>query len=312
MKHSWRRAALGIVAVAALMLAVAGCGDDDDGGGGGGSAGGPTIRMSSQDFGEQKTLAQVYGQYLQSRGFDVEIQRPIGARTQIFKTMDAGKLDLVIDYAGSAAAELDPDGKAGKASPDPDETAARLNAAIKLSGKPFVAAKIARAQDANALVAEAGWAKENGITKISDLAAIQDEVVFGGAPECVTRPECIPGYKSVYGITFKEVKSLAYGPPLVEGLKAGDVQVIQYQTTGPEIADGTFVVLEDDKGLLSADPVVPILREAVADQKLIDALNSLSAELTTEDLAAWNKSTDVDKEEPKDVATAWLEEKGLD
>jgi osmoprotectant transport system substrate-binding protein len=95
-------------------------------------------------------------------------------------------------------------------------------------------------------------------------------------------------------------------------LKAGDVQVIQYGTTGPELADGSFVALEDDKGLLSADPVVPLIRDEIADQKLIDALNSLSAELTTEDLAKWNKSTELDKEEPADVATAWLQDKGLD
>ena len=36
-----------------------------------------------------------------------------------------------------------------------------------------------------------------------------------------------------------------------------------------------------------------------------------SAEITTEDLAAWNQATDVDKEDPADVAQAWLEEKGL-
>ena len=310
MKHSWRRAVLAIAAVAVLTLAAAGCGDDDDGGGGS-SASGPKITLSSQDFGEQKTLAQVYGQYLKSRGFNVVIQKPIGARTQIYKTIEAGKLDMVIDYAGSAASELDPDGKAGKPSPSPDATAARLKAAIKQSGAPMVPAKISEAQDANALVAEKSWAEKNNVTKISDLAPIQDQVVFGGAPECVTRPECIPGYKSLYGITFKDVKKLAYGPPLVEGLKAGDVQVIQYGTTGPELADGAFVALEDDKGLLSADPVVPLIRDEIADQKLIDALNSLSAELTTEDLAKWNKSTELDKEEPADVATAWLEDKGL-
>ena len=44
---------------------------------------------------------------------------------------------------------------------------------------------------------------------------------------------------------------------------------------------------------------------------LADALNELSALITTEDLIAWNVSTDIDKEEPADVATAWLEEKGL-
>ena len=33
--------------------------------------------------------------------------------------------------------------------------------------------------------------------------------------------------------------------------------------------------------------------------------------ITTEDLIAWNTSTDIDKEESDTVATDWLESKGL-
>ena len=56
------------------------------------------------------------------------------------------------------------------------------------------------------------------------------------------------------------------------------MQVAQYQTTAPEIADGTIVVLTDDKGLFSADNIVPVLRKALADAygtKLSDAINAL-------------------------------------
>ena len=92
------------------------------------------------------------------------------------------------------------------------------------------------------------------------------------------------------------------------------MQVAQYQTTAPQLASGDFVELEDDKGLLSADNIVPVLRADLAEEygdALADAINELSALITTEDLIAWNVSTDIDKEEPADVATAWLEEKGL-
>ena len=71
------------------------------------------------------------------------------------------------------------------------------------------------------------------------------------------------------------------------------------------------MVLEDDKGLLSADNVVPVVAAAKADKDLIAALDELSKQLTTEDLIGWNVKTDIDKEDPVDVATAWLKEKGL-
>ena len=34
---------------------------------------GPTIRLRGQDFSESVTLAEVYGQYLKAKGYDVEI-----------------------------------------------------------------------------------------------------------------------------------------------------------------------------------------------------------------------------------------------
>ena len=171
----------------------------------------------------------------------------------------------------------------------------------------------AEAEDANALVALASWAEDNDVTTISDLADV-DDVKLGAAEDCRERTDCLLGYQDVYGLDFSEFVALEYGPPLTEALQADEVQVAQYQTTAPQLASGDFVELEDDEGLLSADNIVPVLRADLAEEygdALADAINELSALITTEDLIAWNVSTDIDKEEPADVATAWLEEKGL-
>ena len=44
---------------------------------------------------------------------------------------------------------------------------------------------------------------------------------------------------------------------------------------------------------------------------LRDALNELSAAITTEDLVAWNIETDIELRESDDVAREWLEMQGL-
>ncbi|MCU1351070.1 MAG: glycine/betaine transporter substrate-binding protein, partial [Acidimicrobiales bacterium] len=313
-KH-WTRGFVALVAV--LALVAAGCsekktsttatntnsGVSTDAGGGAGAK----IRITSQDFGEQKTLAQVYGQYLKANGYDVTIQRPTGTRTQIVQALKGGKVDLELDYQGSLATELD---KTGKPSPSADKTYTRLTTALKGTG--LQAATPAPAQDGNALVALKTWATKNGITKISDLKKIQDQVTLGGAPECATRPDCLKGYEGpLYGLKLKGTKVVAYGPALVEGLKANTIQVAQYQTSAPEITTGEIVVLKDDKGLQSAENVVPIFTSKVASAALVKDLDALSAQLTDADLAAWNKSTDIDKDEPVDVAKKWLQDKGL-
>jgi osmoprotectant transport system substrate-binding protein len=302
----------------ALALAITGaaCGDDDEtpaasGGDGTEAPDGPTIRLAPQDFAEARTLTEVYGQYLEAQGFDVEIQPPNGFRDQVYPSLQDDGVDMIIDYTGSAASFLDPD---GEASADPDETFERLTGALEAID--LVAFDYSPAEDKNALVVLASFAEENDLTTISDLKAIEDQVTLGGSAQCAERLDCLLGYQDPekYGITFAGFTTLEYGPPLTAALEANEVQAAQYQTTAPEIASGNFVVLEDDLGILSADNIVPVLRVPLADEygdALRDVIDELSAMLTTEDLIGWNVATDIDKEEPSDVATAWLEDKGL-
>jgi osmoprotectant transport system substrate-binding protein len=311
-----RRGRALLALVMALGLLASACSDkdsvsSDDGGDGGEKKGGETIRLAPQDFAESQTLTQAYGQYLKAKGFDVEIQPAKGFREQVYPGLEKKTIDLIIDYTGSAAGELDPD---GTPSSDSDETYARLQEALEAEG--LTAYEYSEAEDKNALVMLKSFADENGLTKISDLKAVQDKIVLGGAADCATRGDCLLGYQdpTKYGITFKEFKALDYGPALTAALDAGEIQAAQYQTTAPAIDTGEFVVLEDDMGLLSADNVVPVIRTEVAEaygDELKDAIDELSAKLTTDDLIAWNVATDVDKEEPEDVAKAWLEDNDL-
>jgi osmoprotectant transport system substrate-binding protein len=297
----------------AFGLTAAACGSDDDSGSDttdttAGDVDGSTIRFAPQDFAESKTLTEVYAQYLEGQGFDVEVQPASGFRDQVYPGLEDDQLDVIIDYTGSATRYLDPD---ATPSSNAEETYTALNEALE--PLDLVTYDFSKAADANALVALKTWADENAIVTISDLAGVED-VKLGASEDCRERADCLLGYESVYGIDFSEFVALEYGPPLTEALSADEVQVAQYQTTAPQLASGDFVALEDDEGLFSADNVVPVLRSDLADEygeALAAAMNNISRLITTDDLIAWNVSTDIDKEEPADVATAWLEEEGL-
>lgn len=305
----WR---LPLALALALSLTAAACGDDEDDADTGGEAPeaveGSTIRFAPQDFAESKTLTEVYAQFLEAKGFDVEVQPASGFRDQVYPGLEADDLDIIIDYTGSALRFLDPD---ATPSSDADETYDALTPVLEES--ELVAYEYSEAEDANALVALKSWAEENDVTTISDLAGA-GAIKLGAAEDCRERADCLLGYQELYGLDFSEFVALEYGPPLTEALQADEVQVAQYQTTAPQLASGEFVELEDDKGLLSADNIVPVLRADLAEEygdALADAINELSALITTDDLIEWNVATDIDKEESSDVATAWLEEKGL-
>jgi osmoprotectant transport system substrate-binding protein len=307
--HRWR---VPLALVLALGLTAAACGSDDDSGSdtteGSEAVEGSTIRFAPQDFAESKTLTEVYAQYLEAQGFDVEIEPASGFRDQVYPALEADEIDIIIDYTGSATRYLEPD---STPSADPEETYTALTDALE--PLDLAAYDFSQAEDANALVALTSWADENEVVTISDLAGVED-IKLGASEDCRERADCLLGYQDVYGLDFSEFVALEYGPPLTEALEANEVQVAQYQTTAPQLATGNFVALEDDQGLLSADNVVPVVRLDLADEygtALASAIDEISALLTTEDLIAWNVSTDIDKEEPADVATAWLEDKGL-
>ena len=307
-RHRWR-APLALTLVLVLAVTAAACGDDEKTDTGASSSD-PTIRMAPQDFAEAKTLTEVYGQYLTAKGFKVDIQAPDGFRDQVYPDLQADKIDLIIDYAGSAVSFLD-ETKVGTS--DPDETATALTEV--LATKDLVSFTPAPAEDANALVALKSFADENGITTISDLAKLGRTVKLGGAEDCRERADCLKGYTdtAIYGLTV-DFTAVAYGPPLIAALDSGTEDVVQYQTTAAELASGKYVVLEDDKGILSSDHIVPVLRKELADAyglTLKTALDDISAQITTDDLIAWNVATDIDKDEPADVAKAWLTDKGL-
>jgi osmoprotectant transport system substrate-binding protein len=268
-------------------------------------ADGPTITVRGQDFSESITIAEVYGQFLQAQGYDVEILGAAGFRAEAVSSLENGDVDLIIDYIGGSLTELLPD---AESSADADVIIEAITPAYAEIGATVL--DYSPAVDGDALVARGDF---DGTT-ISDLAGTSS--VFGASAQCFERPQCFIGLTDpdIYGIEFGETVTLEFGPLLGEALSAGEVDVVVWNTTAPQITEEGFVVLEDDQGLLPAQNIAPIIDTEVLDaygDALAAALNELSAAITTEDLLAWNTETDLELRESDEVATEWLEAEGL-
>lgn len=305
-KFKWMRFAAVLLALG--LFAGACGGDDEDSSSTDESAetkDGPTIKVRGQDFSESATLAQVYGQYLEAKGYPTEILTPAGFRTEAVDALESGDVDLIIDYIGGSQTELVPD---TPTSQDADEVIEVITPAYEEIGATVL--DYSPAIDGDALVVRGDSEAET----ISDLAGL--DYVFGASAQCFERPQCYLGYTDpeIYGIEFADTVTLEFGPLLGENLSAEEVDAVVWNTTAPEITANDFKILEDDMGLHPAQNVAPIIRTEILDaygDELADDLNALSEMITTEDLIAWNTSTDIDKEEPDTVATDWLESKGL-
>ena len=304
MRKNRRWVALAAVTVLALLGAA--CGN---------SAGKPPaateapkgkIVVGSTNFSEQLILANMYADLLEHHGYQVTLRPNLGNRDVVQPALQKGEIDLLPEYVGTLLEYLEP----GSATADTLASADKLRRLLRDKG--LTALQPAEAEDANALVVTEKTATEKKLTKISDLAGSAKEMVLGGPPECPTRPLCLQGFKTTYGLQFKEFKPLDAGGPITkEALEKGQVDVAVLFSSDGAIPARKFVVLEDDQHLQPAENVIPVIRTDKVSEGLEKALTELSEKLTTEELSELNKRVDVDKEDPAEVAGAWLKEKGL-
>lgn len=158
------------------------------------------------------------------------------------------------------------------------------------------------AEDKDVLVVTKATA-DGGVKSIADLGS--GKYVLGAAGEWQQRWEA--KIKDLYGVTFTEIKTTdAGGPITVDALKNGTVQVINLYTTSADIKANGFVELEDPKTMYPAQNIVPLLRSDAVDAKGKEALDKVSAALTTENLADLVKQVDVDKKTVANVAAEFL------
>jgi osmoprotectant transport system substrate-binding protein len=304
-----RRIRLGGAAVAAcLALLLAACGGGDDALDQGTQPNEQSsVTIGSTNFSEQLILAQMYAAVLEKAGVDVTVRPNLGNREVVFPALEKGEIDLLPEYNGSVLSFLKPDAT--------ETTSDEVNTALTplLDAKGLVALAQSPAEDKDGWAVTKETADQYGLAKVSDLKGKAGQLVVGGPSELETRPAGLPGLKKVYGIEdFKEFKALDAGGPLTtSALNKGDIDVGRVFTTQGAIVENDWVVLEEDKPLQPAQNIVPIGRKDAMTDQVKQALDAISAKVTTEELTELNKLVDVDKQDPEKVATEWLTQQGL-
>lgn len=268
--------------------------------------GGP-ITVGSTNFSEQLILASMYAQLLENAGVEVEERPNLGNREVVFPAIESGEIDLLPEYTGALATFVN-EGE------EPEDTSTEGLVSFLGENLPegLEVLEPAEAQDQDASAVTQETADEFGLATLSDLAEVCDQLVAGGPAEEETRRVGLPGLEEVYGCTFREFRVLDAGGPLTtEALNSGQIDVGRVFTTQGIIEEYGWVVLEDDKGLVPAENLIPLIRSEVLTDDVETVLNELSAALTEEDLIELNRRVDIDQEDPADVAQSFLEEAGL-
>jgi osmoprotectant transport system substrate-binding protein len=306
MKNTQRKVLAAAAAAVTVGLALAGCSSSNSLSGSGSTSDAGSITVGSANFPENVALAYVYGDALAADGVKVTYKVNIGARAAYIKSLESGEINLVPEYAGSILSFLNQSADAKSA----DDVKAALDKALP---KGLTATDFAEAADSDSINVTPDFAKANDLSSIADLSKVSS-VTIAANPEFETRPDGLPGLKSVYGLTNLNFQAIndSGGPATLKALLDNTVQAADIYSTTPSILDNKLVTLKDPKNLFASQQVVPIGTSAKLTDSVKATLNKVSAKLTTADLLDFNKQISGDaKADPKTVADAWLKTNGF-
>ncbi len=299
---------LAVATALAVAMALSACGDSDPLATGG-SCSGDGLIVGSANFPESETVAEVYAEVLRANGFRVETKLNIGSREAYVPALRQCAISVIPDYTGNLLQYLDKNATATSAA-DVESALGKALGADLLIGTP------APGEDSDAVVVTRATAQRWNLRTIADLAAHSAEVKFGAPAEFQERAGGLPGLKKNYGLDIAANNFVPIadggGPATVRALVEGQVTAADIFTTSPAISQHDLVVLEDPKHNFPAQNVVPLLNASKKSDKVLAALNAVSAQLTTAELLELNEAVSgAGKTEPKAAAAAWVAAKGL-
>lgn len=267
-----------------------------------------TVKVGSKNFTEQYILAEIYAQAIEGAGIKVERKINLGGTLIAQRAITSGEIDFYPEYTGTALLAV----LKGEVVSDPQKVYDTVKAYYEKEFK-LTWLQPTAVNNGYAIIVRAETAAQYKLANLSDLKEAGPKLVLGAGTEFLDRFDGIPGLRQVYGIEFKDFKQFAKLGLRYDALAAKQVDIANGFSTDWQIGDGKLVVLADDKNLFPPYFVAPVIRmEALAAQpRLADILNKVSATLDTEAMRRMNAEVERDREEPRDVAKAYLKSKGL-
>mgnify|MGYP000055868095 CR=1 FL=1 len=317
------RALLALVAALVLSIGAVACGDDDDeGGDDGGSTSasliesnpdneGIEITVGSKNFTEQFILGEIYAQALEAAGYTVKKDLNLGSEQIALKALEEGEIDAYPEYTSTALTsffEFAPEDVPGDAQQAFEETQ------DDFEGLGLQAFPPTPFSSANAVGLLTETANELDVSAISDLEGASQDLTLAGSPECRQRVDCLLGLQENYGLEFGKFTPIDIGLRY-EVLDSGDADLSILFTTDAQLFTDpdTYTILEDDQGVLPAGNILFVASKETVDEAGPDfgaTVEKVQEGLSLEVMQELNARVDIDKEDPEDVAAAYLQESG--
>ncbi len=288
------------------------------------------VRIGSKDFTEQFILGEMYGLLLENADIPIELKLNLGGTGIAHAAIVNNEIDLYPEYTGTSLTEVlkipveevaamaTPVAASPAASPAAEQSIDQLVYdrvaqeykdqfnVVLLEQVPF--------NNTQALAVKREFAEERGISTISQLVEIANELTISAPVDFPERQDGMIGLQRVYGdFEFGEILGVAPGIKY-QAIEQGEAEVVLAFGTDGEIFGLNLMVLTDDKALWPPYHVAPVVRQETLDTypTLAPIINAVARLLTDEVMSGLNyQVSGPEKKEPEEVARAFLQENGL-
>jgi osmoprotectant transport system substrate-binding protein len=267
------------------------------------------ITIGSKFFTEQVILAELLAQHIEARtGIPVTRKTNLGGTLLIHKALQAGELDLYVEYTGTALTAVLNESPSG-------DSAAIYNRVKQLYSQRFnlEVTEPLGFENTFAMVVRGDDAKNLHLQKISDIAPLAPKWRVGVGYEFLERPDGFRGWSERYALHFAGQPRVMDLGLIYRALIDHQVDIVAGNSTDGLIDSLGLVALEDDRRYFPPYDAVPIVRLATLEKfpQLRAALSDLAGKLTAADMRRLNYAVDAQHQDAAEVVRAFRESKGL-
>ncbi|MFA9398163.1 MAG: glycine betaine ABC transporter substrate-binding protein [Clostridiaceae bacterium] len=267
-----------------------------------------SISIGSKNYTEQLILGNILSILIkQDTNLNVEENFNLGGTGVVFDALNTGDVDLYAEYTGTALISVmkretitDPD-EAYNVVKDYYDTEYGINWFAPLGFN-----------NTYTLAIRQDTADEYNLETYSDLAGVSDKLTMGCTLEFTDRDDGLLGLEKAYNMDFKAVKPIDGGLRYT-AMESKSSDIMDAFSTDGLLLKYKLKVLEDDKNFFPPYYPCPVIRNDTLKKypELQGVLEKLDGLISNEEMMQMNYNVDELHMDHKEVATKFLESKGL-
>ena len=267
------------------------------------------IVIGSKFFTEQVVLAELLAQHIEAKtGISVDRKTNLGGTLLVHKALEAGQLDLFVEYTGTALTAV------LNETPQGDSNAVYQRVKQLYAERfHFDVTEPLGFENTFAMVIRGDDAKNLHLQKISDIAPIASKWRAGVGYEFLERPDGFRGWSDRYQLRFVGTPKVMDLGLIYRALVDHQVDIVAGNSTDGLIDSLGLVALEDDRHYFPPYDAVPVVRQSTLAQfpQLRSALADLGGKVSAADMRRLNYAVDAQHQDAAAVVRAFRTTHGL-